>query len=150
MGKLYILVALALSGCEACETVANADGKVYDCGEGVEYCYLDGSADELSAMAGRRCSEAGVLDRLWPGLANLLERGCVYSCKPHDGCNAHHGCWCPAAFVGRAYYALWGAGDVGVDTCDSATLRPALYCGRWRDLQFDGCRWQCVDVELRQ
>jgi len=28
--------------------------------------------------------------RLWPRVT-----GCIYSCEPHQGCNAHHGCFCP-------------------------------------------------------
>ena len=59
----------------------------------------------------------------------------------------------PAYFTGRIYYSLWGAGDVGLDTCDSPTIKPATHCGGNRRLEFDGCAWTCLrilDKDARQ
>lgn len=150
MVKLYILVALALVGCEACETVANADGKVYDCGT-VEYCYLDDSAAELSALTGKVCHEAGLNDRFWPGLTNLFERGCEYDCTgtKGSGCNATGGCWCaaqPASFSGWLHYALLGASGVSLEGCDSSWVKSAVTCRPNRVLDYRGCRWECVSI----
>ena len=158
------MVALALSGCEACETVANADGKVYDCGD-VEYCYHDDSAAELSALTGKVCHEAGLRDRLWPGLTNLFERGCEYDCAATTpGCNAEGGgCYCPASMrkrigftnagaIGRIDYALHGA-IVDASACESYFARPAFACRGVQRLDFDGCRWRCmrtVEIGPRQ
>lgn len=91
------LVLLTLLGCDYRDRVADADGTVYDCG-GLELCYFADSADELSELTGRSCSETGIGDRWWPGLTNLVGRGCRYACpSPGPGCNARQGCFCEGA-----------------------------------------------------
>lgn len=93
---LRVAALLLLAACSYVDAVADSDGQVYDCGAGVEFCYYADSSAELSDLTGRSCSQSSVWDgdRLWPSLTNLVHRGCIYSCEPHTGCNAHNGCAC--------------------------------------------------------
>ena len=72
-------------------------GTVYDCGGEVEYCYHDDAAEELSALVSRSCKSAGLGDREWPAITNLLSHGCIYCCAATcpRGANAHNGSYCP-------------------------------------------------------
>jgi hypothetical protein len=121
----------------------------------VELCVDEDDLDLAQAYYGRaRLSTSPRFDK-----ANL----CIYGCEPHEGCNAYGGCFCPymtlrgaprpgigfahpAFFTGRIHYALYGAGDVGLGTCDTDTVKPAVSCRPLRYLRFDGCRWRCVSI----
>lgn len=88
---MRLLVLALVAGC----LESDQDwGTVYDCGGGIEYCYVDDAADEVSRRVGLRCEPSGLGEREWPAIANFLSHGCIYSCKQHSGCNAHQGCLC--------------------------------------------------------
>lgn len=89
---------LLLAGCATYETLANADGEVYECeapsGDVVELCFFEDSAAELADLTGS--ISCGLSDRLWPVITNAFSRGCRYECPaPASGCNATSGCFCP-------------------------------------------------------
>lgn len=94
MVRVLLVALVLLVGCDLVDRVVDAGGVVYDCGD-LELCYFADSAAELGDLTGRGCSEATVGDRWWPGLTNLLGRGCRYVCPGQIGCNAKQGCFCP-------------------------------------------------------
>lgn len=98
MRRFAFAIMLALltgceTGCDEFDTVTTfftSHGTVYECtgsdSSVWELCW-NGSSVDLSIMTTRSCN---LTTRLWPRYV-----GCAYSCKPHQGCNAHQGCWCP-------------------------------------------------------
>ena len=90
---LAILMVGAFAGCE-CDVYGTftegTTGTVYECRatavDVLELC-TDLSKEELERDTGWTCWGT---TRLWPKLT-----GCIYGCYPHQGCNAHHGCYCP-------------------------------------------------------
>ena len=94
--RLLALSLVLLSACLIETFTDGEDGTVYECaapdGSVLEWCSLL-DASELGAETGRTCQRT---DRWWPVLTNALGNGCVWSCEPHQGCNAKQGCYgCP-------------------------------------------------------
>jgi hypothetical protein len=130
-----------LVGEQYCDALGLPCGHVYEFVSGAELCVLDELLAEAEAAHGE--SRLSTHERFDDG--NL----CYWQCPTAKGCNAFSGCFCGAtlaAFVGRVSYALTGAGDVGLDTCDSASVKPAISCGSLSRLEFDECRWRCVSI----
>ena len=97
----WLLLALALSGCQAYETVERTvsdHGTVYVCdteqgcpGGTDEYCW-NGSTAELERLLGAQCHPVRLDERIWPAIT-----GCAYCCDGDcpRGANAHCGAFCP-------------------------------------------------------
>jgi hypothetical protein len=89
-----LALLLALSSCDGFYGTFVAEGSefgsVYECEatsvDTLELC-TDLSLEGLEKSTGWDCRPTS---RLWP-----LITGCAYGCFPHQGCNAHHGCYCP-------------------------------------------------------
>ncbi len=91
---ICVAAACVLFGCLV-ETFTDGDtGVVYECVGPVDVVELCATidAERLGRELGRTCHET---NRWWPQLTNALGNGCVYSCEPHQGCNARGGCYCP-------------------------------------------------------